>query len=60
MNRNPEHVQRSPADFILFALTFFGFVLGAGGVITSSVPVSVIGFVMMLICLVGFMLKGAF
>jgi hypothetical protein len=58
MNGKPDQSQRSLADFVLFALMFFGFVLGAAGVVTSSVPASITGFVLMLLGAMSFSIKG--
>ncbi len=54
-----EDSQRGPADFILFGLAFVGFVLGTGGLITTSVPAAVTGVVLMLLSVCSFMLKSA-
>jgi hypothetical protein len=55
-----DKVQRSPSDFILFAINFVGFVAALAGLITSTVPICILGVLMLLFGLGGFMVKSAF
>jgi hypothetical protein len=59
MNRDTNELQRSPGEFILFAIIFLGFVLGAAGVVVSSVPAWLSGFFLMFLGLCYFMLKSS-
>jgi hypothetical protein len=45
MSRKLPDAERSPWDFILYAMTFFGLVLALGGVIIASAPVAVTGLI---------------
>ena len=56
---NSEELQRGLVDFVLFGMVFFGFVLGAVGVVTTSIPAAVIGFLLIAAGLGGFLLKSA-
>ncbi len=46
MNGEVEHLERTPAEIVCFALVLLGILAVAGGVILSSVAVVVIGFVL--------------
>jgi hypothetical protein len=43
MKTNLRNSERSPWDFIMFGITFFGFVLALGGTIAASAGVAVTG-----------------
>jgi len=58
MNRNAAEFQRTTADFVLFALMFIGFVVGAAGVVTTSVPACVTGLIFFGLGVLSFMLKS--
>ena len=49
MNTNLRDSERGPWDFIMFGLTFFGFIFALGGVIAASPGVAVIGLLAMLL-----------
>jgi hypothetical protein len=57
MNRNLQNSERGPWDFILFGLTFFGFVVTLAGVITASAGVAVTGLMAMSLGLLFFVLQ---
>jgi hypothetical protein len=59
MNTNPDELERSTADFLLFTTMFLGFVLGTGGVITTSIPGCITGLCLLGVGLAGFLLKGS-
>jgi hypothetical protein len=59
MNTNADPIERSTADFILFALMFIGFVVGAAGVITTSVPACVTGLILFGLGTLCFIIKGS-
>ena len=44
MNNNPKYLERGPGELALFAITFVGVVLVAGGVVTGIVGVTLSGF----------------
>ncbi len=44
---------RKPADYLLFAIAFVGFVIGAGGIITSSPGLALTGAILVLLGLLG-------
>jgi hypothetical protein len=50
-----ESNDRSPADYILFALAFLGFMIALSGVILSSTAAAVTGFFVLLFrcCVIG-------
>jgi len=43
MNRNLQNSERGPGDFIMFGISFYGFILALGGVIVASTGVAVVG-----------------
>lgn len=43
MNKNIQESERGPWDFIMFGITFFGFVFALGGVIIASAGVAITG-----------------
>jgi hypothetical protein len=43
MNRNLQNSGRGPWDFIMFGITFYGFIFTLGGVIVASTGVAVVG-----------------
>ena len=47
MNRNRQDGERGPWDFIMFGLTFYGFIFTLGGVIAASAGVAVTGLMVM-------------
>ena len=56
MNGKSEPLERSPGEFILFALVFVGFVIAAIGVVTTTAPVCVTGLILMGLGIGGFVL----
>ncbi len=58
MNLETNEVQRSLADFVFFVLCFIGAVIGIVGVVVSSLPACVIGFFLLGLGLLYFILKG--
>lgn len=46
MNREVEHLERTPAEIVCFALVLLGILAVVGGVILSSVAVVVSGFIL--------------
>ena len=57
MNRNSDELQRSPGDFIFFAIVFLGFVTGMAGLVTTSLVVGIVGFMLLGLGLCYFWLK---
>jgi hypothetical protein len=57
MNRESGEMQRSTGDFVLFAVVFVGFVLGAIGLITTAIPTGVVGLILMGLGLCYFLVK---
>jgi len=47
MNRKLQDSERGPWDFLMFGLTFCGFVLTLGGVIAASAGIAVTGLMAM-------------
>jgi hypothetical protein len=47
MNRNLQDSERGPWDFIMFGLTFYGFIFTLAGVIAASTGVAVTGLMAM-------------
>jgi hypothetical protein len=47
MNGKLQNAERGPWDFIMFGLTFYGFVFALGGVIAASAGVAVTGLMAM-------------
>jgi len=47
MNRNLQDSERGPWDFIMFGVTFYGFVFTLGGVIAASAGVALTGLIAM-------------
>ena len=47
MNKNLQDSERGPWDFIMFGLTFYGFVLALGGVLAGSAGVAITGLMAM-------------
>lgn len=41
-----ESTSRGPKDYFHFGITFFGIILGSGGVVTTSIAASVCGLAM--------------
>ena len=58
MNSGSERFQRTPGDFISFALGFVGFIIGIAGLITTTVPAFLTGFILIGLVLCYFMLKS--
>ncbi len=53
-----ESSTRGPKDYFHFGLTFFGLILGIGGVVTTSVAASVCGLVMVLLGVAYFLVEN--
>jgi len=49
MNKNFPNSERGPWDFVMFGVTFCGFILALGGVIAASRCAAVIGLIAMLL-----------
>ncbi|HXT40033.1 MAG TPA: hypothetical protein VN887_08420 [Candidatus Angelobacter sp.] len=49
MNKNIQESERGPWDFIMFGITFFGFVFALGGVIIASAGVAITGLAAMVL-----------
>ena len=49
MNDFSDSTDRKPVEFVLFALAFVGFILGAAGMVLTSLPVALIGTVILLL-----------
>ena len=48
--------ERSPGDYLLFALAFLGFGTAGGGIVTASAFLALSGLCLLLIALIGFAL----
>ena len=57
MDTNYDSTDRKPADYVLFALAFLGFIIGLSGVIVASVPAAFIGLVLMLLSILSYQLR---
>jgi len=51
-----DSTDRTPADFFFFAVNVFGNIIAAVGVVTTSVPVAVLGLLMMAFTIAYFLL----
>lgn len=49
MNHELNSTDRSPGDYVLFALAFIGFQVAAGGVILASAHLAVLGTILSLV-----------
>ncbi len=54
-----DSTDRGPGDYILFALGFIGFLLGAGGVVIASLSAAVIGGLLFLFAVACFGLRSS-
>ena len=52
-----DSTDRRPADFLLFALGFIGFVLGATGVVVASPATAILGLLMMILTVASFLVR---
>ena len=59
MDTNYDSTDRKPADYVLFALAFLGFIIGLAGMVVASVPAAFTGLVLMLLCILGYELRPA-
>ena len=57
MNEQTDESERSPWDFILFGVTFLGFVTGAAGIVIDSVCGCLTGLFLMAVGLIYFTLR---
>jgi len=57
MDANYDSTDRQPADYVLFALPFLGFIIGLGGVVVASIPAAFTGLVLMLACILSYQLR---
>jgi hypothetical protein len=57
MSENSPEMERSPAELVLFAIGFVGFVLGAAGAIINSVAAAISGFILLGLAVSGFLLR---
>jgi len=46
MNHEPDGIERSPTELALFAIAFGGIVVGAAGIVLSSLGVTLCGFLL--------------
>ncbi len=58
MNGTAPWLERRAGDFILFALAFSGIVIGVIGVVVTSVPAAIIGFLLLMLAVSIFMIKA--
>ena len=58
MDNNSKYLERSPGEIALFAITFLGVVLIAGGVVTGIVGVTLTGFGLAFIAVSCFLIGG--
>ncbi len=58
MHNGIEYSDRTPAELILFALGFIGFVLGAAGVVVGSPATGVFGGLLLLFSISSFLLRS--
>jgi hypothetical protein len=49
MNEEPQTDERSPLDFIHYGICFAGFIAAVGGIVVSSIAISVGGLALMFI-----------
>ena len=54
-----ESNDRGPAEYVLFALGFLGFMMGATGVVVSSIAAAVMGMLLLLFAVLCFSLTEA-
>ncbi len=59
MHQDSDSTRRKPGHYILFAIAFIGFVIAAGGVVVGSAHSAVVGTVVLLGALLGFLARGA-
>ncbi len=57
MDEYSDSTDRKPADYVLFALGFAGFIFGTAGVIVSSKFLTVLGGGMLLLAVFSFRLR---
>jgi len=57
MNDGMDELNRTPSDFIQFAVIFIGFVLAVAGMITSSIRGALVGVILMVIGLAYFFFR---
>jgi len=53
-----ESTTRGPKDYLHFALTFFGLIIGIGGVVTVSIAASVCGLVLVTLGVAYFLVEN--
>ena len=54
MSSSSDSTERRPGEYFLFALAFLAFLVAAGGVVVSSLPMAITGGVLLLLCVLGF------
>jgi len=54
MNTYSESTERTPTDYVRFALGFLGFMIASGGVVVASPALAVLGFLIFLLVLLSF------
>jgi hypothetical protein len=58
MNGNYRDAERNPGEMVQFAMVFFGFIIGAGGVVTSGMAACIIGLALIGLGLSGFLIRS--
>jgi hypothetical protein len=58
MQRMVESTSRRPTDYFHFGITFFGLIIGIGGVITVSIAASVCGLAMVALGVAYFLVEN--
>lgn len=57
MNGNSDGMERTPVEMALFAIAFFGFVIGAVGLVLRSPAIAILGFLGLGVACGGFLLR---
>jgi hypothetical protein len=59
MNNNANPAERGPGELALFAIGFVGFIIGVAGVLLATIPVAVVGGIILLFVFSCFALASA-
>jgi hypothetical protein len=54
-----DSTDRTPTDYVLFALAFIGFVIGLSGVVLTSAWAALSGLLILTLCILAFRLRPA-
>ena len=54
MNKDFDSTDRTPGEYVMFALGFIGFTIAAAGVVLSATPLAVLGAVLLIIAVYSF------